>query len=155
MGVDFHIFEVTQTVHTVTRQTNLLAVVPRGFCLAEFAAHDLVTGAIVTHNVDAANIRSTRGVCHQHQLHTVRGPVNFRANFCPCECKTEIAKIFIEGLGRTCHFVSVVGLTRLDFNQRLELIVFAEVIAFHGHFGHHKTIAFCDVDGDADILLVR
>ena len=115
----------------------------------------MVTRAVVTHNVDAADIRSARWIGDEHQFHAVGSTINLRTNLCSSEGKTKITEVLIEGLGRLGHVVGVVSLACFDLHQRLEFIVLAEVVAFHGDFRHHKTVTFGHVDGDAYVLLVR
>ena len=60
-----------------------------------------------------------------------------------------------EGLGRFRHLVGVVWLTRLDADERLELIITVEEVALELDARDDETLALRHVDGDGNVLLVR
>ena len=132
-----------------------MTVIPSCFGLAHFSAHDLIAGFGVAHNVDSANISASGGIGHQNQLHAIVFAINFRARFGACKRKAKISKEIVECLGCFHHIIDVVGLTYFDVDQGFEFVVFVEVIAFQRHLRNNEHIAFCDVDGDGNVLFVR
>ena len=122
--------------------------------MAELAADHFVAGASVALHVDAAHIGAPPRIRLDHQRHTVGRTIDLRQRFHLGERITVVAKVFGEGLGGFCHLIGVVRLTRLDGDERFELVVLVEVIAFERDAGHDKAVTFGDVDGDRDGFLV-
>ena len=154
-GFDVDFGEIAQAVDAVTREADLAPVVPGGFVLPELAADDFVARAVVAADVDAAHINPARGVGHQGKRHAPSGAVDLGPCFHPGEGEAEIAKALGEGLGGFGHVVGVVGLAGLDGDELLELVLAVEVVARELHPRDDELLAFGDVDGDGDGLLVR
>ena len=64
-------------------------------------------------------------------------------------------EIIGERFHRARHVFHVVGLTRAQAHQGLELVFLAQVFTFQLHRRHHVPVALCDVDGDGHIVLAR
>ena len=90
----------------------------------------------------------------QHKRHTVVAAVNFELGLNPREGVAKTAKVLGEGLGGLGHMVGVVGLTRLDGHQGLELLLSAQVVALEPDARDHEALTFGDVDGHRNLLLV-
>ena len=147
--------EIAQAVDPVARAADLVAVVPRRLQLPEFAPHHHVPRAGVACDVDLAHIGAPRRVGLQRDGHAAVDAVDFGHRLDTRERVTEIAKIVGKGLAGFGDFVGVVGLTRTNGNESFEFIVLAQVVARQLDAADHKALALGDVDGDANVSLVR
>ena len=153
-GFHVHVSEKTQTVNPVTRQADLVTVVPSRFVLTELATDHFVAGAVVARDQDAPDVSTARRFSLQHKLNTVVLTVNFWLGLHLGKSKTKFAEVIGEGLGGLGHGFGVVGLAHSDLDQRLEFIVLVEVVAFELHTRDHKTLTLGHVDRDGHFLFV-
>ena len=154
VGLDVHFAEVAEPVDAVARQLDLAAVVPRRFELAELAAHDLVARARVAGDVDSAHVDAALQLGHEVDHDLTGGAIDVGTRLDLGERVAEGAEALDESLRRFGHRFGAVRLAGLDLHQRLEVFFLAEVFAFELHRRHGVGLAFGDVDGDGDVLLV-
>ena len=154
-GFDIHRSEKAQTVHTVARQSDFVAVIPSGFKLAELATNHFVTGAVVARYQNAPHISTARRLSLQDKLDPVVLTVNFWLGIHTGESKAKLAEVLGEGFGGFSHGLGVVGFADGNFDQGFELVILVQEVTFQLHAGHHKTFALGDVDGDGHFTLVR
>ncbi|MCY1513863.1 hypothetical protein D9M68_483840 [compost metagenome] len=155
LGLDVHFGEEAQAVHAVTRDLDLVAVVPRGFELAELAADHFVARLVVAADRHAAHVHAARGLGLQRERDAVVHAVDVRTRLHAGEGVAEGAEVVAEGLGGLRDLLAVVGLAGLDRDERLELVVAAQVVAVELDARHHELLAFGDVHRDAQVLAVR
>ena len=155
LGIDVDFLEIAEAVDPITRQLDAVAVVPRGFELAELAPHHLVAGAGVANHVDLAHIGTARGIGAQQEADLVGGAIYRGRGLDAGKGKTESTEVVGKCLGGLRHQFRVVGLTDLDLDQRLEVRFLAQVVTLKQHRGDCKAVAFADVDRDGDVFLVR
>jgi hypothetical protein len=120
---------------------DLFTVVPCGLELPKLTANDFVTRAVIARHADTTHIHPARGFSQQGHLNAIGGPVNVGAHFDLANAKAKIAEVFGEGLGGLGDLIGVVYLARLNGDQRLEFVFFAQVIARQFDFTHHKLLA--------------
>ena len=154
LGIHPDFREKAQTVHSITRKLDLVAVVPRGLKLAEFAANHFVAGAIVARHLNASHIRTARRFGTQHKSDTIVFTIDFRHCFDTRKSEAKLAEVVRESLRGFCHQIGVVRLTRANFHQGLELVLALKVVAFQLHARDHEFFTFVDVDHQGDFLLV-
>ena len=155
LGFDTHLGEIAQAINPVAGLTNFFTVVPSGLQLTEFAADNLVTRPVISSHIDATHVDPSRRLSYQGECNAVGTAVNFSACFGTGKCISKIRKVIVEGFRRLRYITGVVGFACLDGDQRLKLFVFCQIIASQLDAGHHKTLAFCHIDGDIDVLFVR
>ena len=148
LRLDADLGEEAQPVHAVAREADLLAVVPRGLELAELAPDDFVARAVVARHLDAAH-----GL--QDQGHAVVLAVDLGHGLDARESKAEVAEMLGKGLGGLGDLVGVVRLAGADGDQRLELVLALQEVAFELDARDDEALALGHVDGDGDVLLVR
>ena len=129
VGLDVDLAEVAEPVDPVARELDLAAVVPGRLELAELAPHDLVAGARVAGDVDAAHVDAALRLGDQRHDHLAVGAVDLGPRVDLGEGVAEGAEAVDEGARRLGDRLGAIRLARPDRHQRLELVLLAEVLA--------------------------
>ena len=150
-----HFSEKTESVDPVTRQLDLVAVIPGGFELAEFPAQHFVAGSVVATNGDAAHVDAAHGLGLHREHDAVIDPVEFGLHLNARKGIAERAEIVGKRLGRFIDPFRVVRLAGAHRDQGFELFFLAQIISLQLDAGDGVFLAFGHIHGDHQIFTVR
>ena len=153
-AVDVDLAEVSEPVDSVARELDLATVVPRRLELPELAPDDFVARARVAGDVDPPHVDAPLWLGHQRHRHAGVVTVDFRARIDLRESVAEGAEAIDESASGLGHCLGAIGLARLHHYQRAEVFFLAEIVALEPDSRDRVQLAFLDVDGDRDVLLV-
>ena len=153
-GLYRYLGEVAQTVNTVTRQLDELAIVPSRLHLTEFTANDFITRAIVAFNFYASHIDALLRIGLKHHFNCAQIAVNTRLCLDTSKGIAIFSKPILESLNCGCDIVNVVSTTRLDLNQGLKISVASQIFASQFDTTDRIPLPFGDVDRDGHVGLV-
>eukprot|EP01022_Parablepharisma_sp_SALTPOND_P013892 TRINITY_DN1866_c0_g2_i1.p1 TRINITY_DN1866_c0_g2~~TRINITY_DN1866_c0_g2_i1.p1 ORF type:complete len:1951 (-),score=559.27 TRINITY_DN1866_c0_g2_i1:2287-8139(-) len=152
--IDGDFLEVAQAVHAVARELDLLAVVPGILELAEFATDDFIAGLGIAGDVDMAHVDALARVDHDGEGNFLLLAVHVRVGVHVGEGITEVTQALADLLGAVGELGTGIDITLLQLHQLGQLGVHAKHLAFQLDVGDGVLLAFLDVDGDVDVLLV-
>ena len=96
--------------------------------------------------MDAAHIGTARRLSLQHKLDEILLTINLGHSLYTRKGKTKITEVIRKCLGRFCHLVCVVRLTRANLHQRLEFFFTPQIVAIQLHTRDDKLVPFMDID---------
>ena len=150
-----HVIEVTQTVNTVTRNLDLIAVEPSGFVLTHFTTDHFVLRLRVTRNVHLANISTTTRVNGEDYLHVVATIGRHRRRTSRSKGITQARELIHDGVRCIVDGFSVIRFTEFNFHQRLQFVFETQEVTGQTHIRQAILFAFRNVNRNKDVFLIR
>ena len=153
-GLDVDFLEEAQALEAGLGLVDQVGRRPPAFHLAHFATQHFVFGLGVTAVVDAVDVGTLARVDHEHDVYRVVLFVRLWHAVDVGEGVALVAQAAGDQLGRGGHHLAREYLARLHQQQRLDLVFRHLEVTGQLHVANGVLLAFVDVDGDVDVLLV-